>query len=56
MAKKKADKATKPRKVKTWRIRQDVIKEIEKLSKRYGYSESELIETAVLQFEDADGG
>lgn len=56
MGKRKADKADKPRVVKTWRVRQDVVKEIAKLAKKYNYTESELIESAVLDFENAAGG
>lgn len=56
MVKKKARKADKPRSVKTWRIRQDVVKEITKLAKKYNYSESELIESAILDFENCAGG
>lgn len=43
----KAKKDGKPRLVKTWRIKPTSVKKIERLSKREGKSESELIEYAV---------
>lgn len=48
MVKKKAKKANKPRMVKTWRIRQDVVKELARQAKVNEKSESEILEDAFL--------
>jgi hypothetical protein len=50
MAKKKAQRADKPRIVKTWRIKQETIKEIARCAKLYKVSESEIIEDAIYSY------
>lgn len=50
MVKIKAEKADKPRVVKTWRIRRDVLKQIKALCKYHNYAECEVIEEAILEY------